>query len=169
MGLQKILMEFTSSELFNFYKEKCTKEMAEERLAFMKKVLPNCQKIGMKYILMPVLIGPSLELVANLKSKENMDQVLDFLRRSLEIAEDCGIKFALETALNAKESFELLEQLNSSSFVLCYDTGNSAFFSHDIFCLEVFYFIFPLQHSTQITIRNNSFDQIIFINHNSHA
>ncbi|PPR43974.1 MAG: hypothetical protein CFH21_00574, partial [Alphaproteobacteria bacterium MarineAlpha5_Bin11] len=43
----------------------------KERLSVMKKLIPNCNRVGMKYILMPVFIGPNLELVKRLKSKEN--------------------------------------------------------------------------------------------------
>jgi L-ribulose-5-phosphate 3-epimerase len=110
-----------------------SEEMDRERIEFMKTVLPNCKKIGMEYILMPIIIGPSLELVQRLKSEENMPHVLDFLRQTLEIAKDYEIKFALETSLNAEEIFDLMDELKSSSVVVCYDTGNSAFFGHDLY------------------------------------
>ena len=107
-------------------------EICEERLNFMEKIIPNCKKLDMKYILMPIVIHPDIEIITKLKSKENRPFLLDFLRQSLEIAEDFGLKLALETALNAQEIIDLIEDLNSSSIVVCYDTGNSAYFGHDI-------------------------------------
>ena len=109
-----------------------SEEMARERIEFMKKVLPNCKKIGMEYILMPIIIGPSLELAAKLRSKENRPHVVNFLKESLKIAEDYDMKFALETSLTAQEIFDLMETLKSPSIVVCYDTGNSAYFGHNI-------------------------------------
>ena len=109
-----------------------TKEISEERNTIMKTVIPNCKKLGMDYILMPVMIGPSIELSAELRSKKNRPSILKFLNKSLEIARDYEMKFALETSLNAQETIELLETLDSDLIVVCYDTGNAAFFRHDI-------------------------------------
>jgi len=106
--------------------------ICEERLQFMRRIIPNCKKLGMKYILMPIVINPDLELTASLKSKENRPFLIDFLKRCLEIADNYNLKIALETALNATEIIDLIDELNSSSVVVCYDTGNSAYFGNDI-------------------------------------
>lgn len=107
-------------------------EISRERIDTMKKIIPNCSKIGMDYILMPIMINPSKDVTAMLKSDKNWPYVVDFLRSCLEIAEDYGIRFALETALDADEIFDLMDDLKSSSTGVCYDTGNSAYFGHDI-------------------------------------
>ena len=67
-----------------------------------------------------------------LKSEENRTHVINFLKESLKIMEDFEMKFAFETALDAQETFDLMDTLNSSAVAVCYDTGNSAFFGHDI-------------------------------------
>ena len=109
-----------------------TKEITEERNKIMENVIPNCKELDMDYILMPVMIGPGIELSAELRSKNNRPNVLKFLKKTIEIARDYEIKLALETSLNAKETLNLMETLNSDYVVVCYDTGNSAFFGHDI-------------------------------------
>ena len=43
----------------------------KERFDFMKKIIPNCKKLGMNYILMPIVINPDLDILSNLKSKDN--------------------------------------------------------------------------------------------------
>ena len=53
----------------------------------MENVIPNCKELDMDYILMPVMIGPGIELSAELRSKNNRPNVLKFLKKQLKLQE----------------------------------------------------------------------------------
>jgi len=107
-------------------------KIKKERLNFIRQIIPNCKYVGMEYILMPIVIGPSKVLTNHLKSKENRPHLIEFLKETCNICNDNGMFIAFETALNAKEIFDLMEDIGDDSIRVCYDTGNSAFFNHDI-------------------------------------
>tara|TARA_B100000029_G_C17490317_1_gene928885 strand:- start:161 stop:1051 length:891 start_codon:yes stop_codon:yes gene_type:complete len=106
--------------------------ICSERLEFMKNIIPNCYQLGMKYIIMPIIINPDLGVTEKLKSKTNMIYLKEFLKHCLDITIKYDVGLALETALNGEEILELIDELDSTSIYVCYDTGNSSYFGHNI-------------------------------------
>ena len=72
----------------------------------------------MQYILKPIVINPDLKVTAQLKSKNNRPFLIKFLKQCLEIVDIYGLKLALETALDADEIIDLIDELNTTSVVL---------------------------------------------------
>ena len=46
----------------------------------MEKIIPNCKKLDMQYILMPIVINPDLKITAQHKSKNNKKAAIGVLK-----------------------------------------------------------------------------------------
>ena len=85
-----------------------------------RNLLRNCSQLGILDIVIPCVDQSSL------RNSSDIDVFICQIRKVLPIAEKLGVNLALETDLDPNAFKNLLDQLNSSSITVNYDTGNSA-------------------------------------------
>lgn len=99
------------------------REFARSLLA---KAIPATADIGAKVLLLP-FFGPAAKII----SKEEICNIIEELKNWRSIAENHGITLGLETTLNAKETSEIVESVNSNYVKVYYDVGNAVGFGYD--------------------------------------
>lgn len=96
-----------------------------ESLSVLKKLLTNCEQIGIKDIVLPCVDQSSLQDPAA------KDRLVSTLTQVLELAEKTNINLSLETDLAPLPFKELIDRFDSKKITVNYDTGNSASLGYD--------------------------------------
>ncbi len=103
-----------------------TKDERQESIRVLNQLIQNTARVGIRTILVPVLE------VSEIRTPEEKEQLLDALQEPLTMAAQEGISLGLETELSASEYLSLVEDGESASLGIYYDTGNHAALGHDI-------------------------------------
>lgn len=97
----------------------------EKNLNVLKKLIKNCNKIGISIIEIPLVDSSSLSNI------ENERELIKNLNKILPIANDNNIHLVLETDMRPQHFREFLDMFDSEVFAN-YDTGNSASLQYDV-------------------------------------
>jgi L-ribulose-5-phosphate 3-epimerase len=84
------------------------------------KMIENCSELRISDIVIPCVDQSSL------RNSSDIDGFTNQILKVIPLAEKFGVNLALETDLDPHAFKNLLEQLNSPSITVNYDTGNSA-------------------------------------------
>ena len=90
-----------------------------------EKLIQNCSELGISDIVIPCVDQSSL------RNSSDIDGFTNQILKVIPLAEKFGVNLALETDLDPYAFKNLLEQLNSPSITVNYDTGNSASLGFD--------------------------------------
>lgn len=90
-----------------------------KRVKLLKTIIINTQKIGIKFIILPILENSSLK-------KPNEEKL--FIREIKNLAKYLNHKsyFLIESDYNPKKLLNLIKKMDTSKVKINYDTGNSA-------------------------------------------
>ena len=95
-------------------------EECDLAILIAKKLIQNCGDLGISDIVIPCVDQSSLQ------SSSDIYVFVNQIQKIIPLAEKFGVNLALETDLDPNAFKNLLEQLNSPSITVNYDTGNSA-------------------------------------------
>ncbi len=95
------------------------------RYNLLKKIIINAQKIGIKYLVLPVLEK------ANINNTEQEDKFLFYVKKILKYIKNENY-LLLETDYEANNLLKLIKKINSKKIGINYDLGNRGFFGSDI-------------------------------------
>lgn len=96
-------------------------EQIEHSRQVLNDLIVNCAKISIKDIVIPCVDRSSL-----LNNTNKIDELIDNLLHSVEMAEKHRVNISLETDLNPELFGELIHKFNSPVITVNYDIGNSA-------------------------------------------
>ena len=99
------------------------RETADE---IIRKTIEACAHIGASVILVP-FFG-----TASLKSEDQIQRLIDEMRRLSSIAEDKKVCLGLETSLRAPDMLRIVEAVGSDYVQVYFDTGNTAGIGYDM-------------------------------------
>jgi hexulose-6-phosphate isomerase len=91
-----------------------------------KRVLNSCNKIGVKYVVVPLVDNGKLE---NLKTEKKLIKILNSLQDYLKKKK---IQILFESDLNPKKFKKFISNFDQNLFGINYDLGNSASLGYDI-------------------------------------
>ncbi len=97
----------------------------ETRLDMLKELIARAEQLGVKYLGMPFVDASAI------KTEEEQEEVMRYLRGCLPLAERSGVQLALETSLDPPTFTELLARLDHPNVKVNYDIGNSASLGYD--------------------------------------
>jgi L-ribulose-5-phosphate 3-epimerase len=113
----------------DFFMECPLHSIIEEERSFSKNILieliQNCNELEIKDIVIPCVDQSSLA------SLQCIERFKEQLHEVTPVAQNLGIRLSLETDLPPLPFKELLNELNSKSVTVNYDTGNSASLGYD--------------------------------------
>ena len=112
---------FLFQKIFNEEYEEIKKNMD-----FLKKLIIQSKKLGIKIIEIPFVDNSSL------KTDNDKNELIKNLESITPLIEENGIKIALETDLQSKQLKNLMKQINNSNILLNYDVGNSTSLRYNI-------------------------------------
>ncbi|MCA9370452.1 MAG: sugar phosphate isomerase/epimerase [Candidatus Peregrinibacteria bacterium] len=104
---------------------RCTETQRTERIALLRFLLGQTQKIGARHIGIPLLDNSAIQTDAEMK------QVVDALTQVLPDLERLSLELHLETSLDPDTFRQLLTLLDHPRIRVTYDTGNSAALGYD--------------------------------------
>jgi L-ribulose-5-phosphate 3-epimerase len=90
-----------------------------------KKLIQNCSELGISDIVIPCVDQSSLQ------SQSDIQDFINQIQKLIPFAEKFDVHLALETDLEPNAFKNLLEQFNSPSITVNYDSGNSASLGFD--------------------------------------
>ena len=96
------------------------KDQCDFAILVAEKLIQNCSELGISDIVIPCVDQSSLQ------SQKEVQVFIEHIQRVVPLAEKFDIHLALETDLAPNTFKSLLDQLNSPSITVNYDTGNSA-------------------------------------------
>jgi len=97
----------------------------EKRVAHLQFLLQQAKKVGAKHVLLP-FFGD-----AELKTDEDMKEVIHITNAVLPILEELDLEIHLETTLEPASFKALLDRIPHPRIKVTYDTGNSAGLGYD--------------------------------------
>ena len=115
--------------LLNYLENSPASDEAEHRDAadeIIRKTIEACAHIGASVILVP-FFGSAL-----LKTEDQIQRLINEMKRLAPIAEDKGVCLALETSLSAPDMVRIVESVGSDYVQVYFDTGNTAGAGYDI-------------------------------------
>ncbi len=115
--------------LLNYKENSPASDTAEHRETaneIIRKTIEACAHIGASVILVP-FFG-----TASLKSEDQIQRLMDEMKRLSSIAEDNKVCLGLETSLNATDMLRIIEAVGSDYVQVYFDTGNTAGIGYDI-------------------------------------
>jgi len=83
-------------------------------------------ELGARYIDLPFVDA------SKINSRDDFEQVVEFVSPALEFAQKSGVKICLETDLDPKMIVDLLKLFSSDSLGVNYDSGNSASLGYNV-------------------------------------
>ena len=108
-----------------FFKEKKKSNFLEE-IQKLNTILDNSKKIGIKYVIIPLVDNSSIKKFKNLnlffKTMKSQEKTL---RKNKQM-------ILFESDFEPKKLFKFIKKFNSKYFGINYDTGNSASLGHDL-------------------------------------
>jgi L-ribulose-5-phosphate 3-epimerase len=104
-----------------------SKREREENIKALEGLTIRCQKISVKYVVIPLVDQSEVKL------PQELEQVRDSLVKAIERTKGCSIIYALEMSLPAEEIAIFVEEINSDRIKVNYDTGNSTFLGYDLY------------------------------------
>lgn len=93
--------------------------MRDLAISVARNLLQNCSELGVSDVVIPCVDQSSL------RCPNDIDIFINQIQEIIPLAEKLDINLALETDLGPSSFKNLLDQLNSSSITVNYDTGNS--------------------------------------------
>ena len=105
-----------------FWKTKNNKKLIVD----LKKVIESCKKLGVKYIVVPIVDNGSIK---------NQNQLNNLLKHCNEIVKDLynsKIKILFESDYSPKKLKKFIKKFNKNYFGINYDVGNSAALEYSI-------------------------------------
>ena len=111
---------FMEKKIFNE-----AKDAIEKNLEVLRKLIKNCNKIGIFILEIPLVDSSSLS------TPESEIEITKNLNRILPLAQDNGVDIVLETDMKPQHFRDFLEKFDSTVFAN-YDTGNSASLGYDV-------------------------------------
>lgn len=96
-------------------------------LDILKKVIINSQKIGIKYIILPLVDNASIKNISQEKALIKLLNNKIFLKNLKS-----GSKILFEMDFSPDKIIKFIKNFNQSKFGINYDTGNSAFMGYKI-------------------------------------
>jgi L-ribulose-5-phosphate 3-epimerase len=115
--------------LLNYREHSPASDASEHRKTadeIIRKTIKACAHIGASVILVP-FFG-----TASLRSEEQIQRLIDEVRRLLPIAEENRVCLGLETSLRAPDMLRIIEDIGSDYVQVYFDTGNTAGIGYDI-------------------------------------
>jgi sugar phosphate isomerase/epimerase len=115
--------------LLNYKENSPASDYAEHRKTageIIRNTIEACAHIGAAVILLP-FFG-----TAALRSEEQIQRLIDEMKKLAPIAEDKSVCLALETNLNAADMVRIVEAIGSDYAQVYFDTGNTAGIGYDI-------------------------------------
>jgi hexulose-6-phosphate isomerase len=100
-----------------FYRIKRNKE---ENYIRLKNFIIDASKIGIKYIILPLVDNASIRNIIEEK------QLIKLLNNLQALLEACNIVILFESDYHPKKLFKFIKKFDQASFGINYDTGNSA-------------------------------------------
>ncbi|PEK39637.1 hypothetical protein CN568_24140 [Bacillus pseudomycoides] len=97
----------------------------EEGFHKLIELIPSFAAIGVRRLIIPFFESSELNNVSIQRYKEP-------LLNCANIAREFGVEICIESSLKADELISFLDDLKNSNVKVCYDTGNSTFFGHDV-------------------------------------
>lgn len=91
----------------------------------LKHLIKQCEKIGMELIELPFVDN------SEIKTQEEMQEIVRCIKQCLPLAEECNIQIGLETTLPPKTFLSFIRQFNHPLIKANYDVGNSASLGYD--------------------------------------
>lgn len=107
-----------------FFNEKTTQ--VEKNLSVLRKLIQNCNKIGISIVEIPFVDSSSISAL------KNEHDVVENLNKISSFAKDYGISIALETDMTPAHFRKFLDNFDPLVFFANYDTGNSAALGYDV-------------------------------------
>lgn len=115
--------------LLNYREHSPASDMSEHRETaheIIRKTIEACVYIGASVILVP-FFG-----TASPRSEDQIQRLMDEMKRLSSIAEDKGVCLGLETSLNATDVLRIIEGVGSDYVQVYFDTGNTAGIGYDM-------------------------------------
>src|SRR5262245_2751248 len=97
-----------------------------ETIEVLEQLIRHAAAIGVRTLLLPVLEATEI------KSRRDKRELLECLRRPLELARAHRLRIGLETELGAEEYRALIEDAAHPSLVVYYDVGNATAKGFDV-------------------------------------
>ena len=125
--VKKFKIKIRSTDVQFFVKKPFYKVSGKEyykRLDLLRKIIINSQKIGIKFIILPILEEASI--------KNNKEEKI-FINEILKLTHYLKGKslILLESDYNPKKFLNLMKKINNKKIGINYDTGNSAALGYD--------------------------------------
>ena len=111
---------FMQSRLFG---EK--KEIIKLNISILKKLINNCNIVGINIIVIPLLDNSSL------KNKKQIDEFKKNLLKILNYSKKKKVRISLETDLQPRKFLKLIESFSPAKVYANFDMGNSAALNYD--------------------------------------
>lgn len=92
----------------------------------LRKLIDNCQRIGVKTIVMPVLER------SEIKDEQEKEELCKTLQPFLNRLMDADIAIAFESSMPAAELADFVDSFRHSKIGVNYDIGNAVFYGFDI-------------------------------------
>lgn len=92
----------------------------KKRMKVLKHLIKQCGKIGIELIELPFVDN------SEIKTREEMQEIIKCIKQCLPLAEKCDIQIGLETTLPPKTFLSFLGQFSHPLIKANYDVGNSA-------------------------------------------
>lgn len=99
----------------------------EDRFATLEWLMHRCRLLSINWIVLPFVDASRID------TKADMDNVVEILRRALQIADQTGIEIHLETSLTPVLFGELLANLEHPKLKVNYDSGNSSSLGYNVY------------------------------------
>lgn len=97
----------------------------EQAVQILQTLIRNCSRLDIQDIVVPCVDS------SRLRNSEETRDFMDHLTACLSVAEDCGIRLALETDLGPESFAALMTEIGHPQLTINYDTGNSASLGYD--------------------------------------
>jgi L-ribulose-5-phosphate 3-epimerase len=112
---------FMEKLLFNVNESNLSKNIQT-----LQKLILNCHKLEIKILELPFVD------LSSLKTRDEENQLVANLDKSISLAEKNDITITFETDLKPKRFVEFLKKFEHKNIAANYDTGNSAFLGYDV-------------------------------------
>jgi hexulose-6-phosphate isomerase len=102
-----------------------SKHERKKDVGVLKHLIKQCGKIGIELIELPFVDN------SEIKTREEMREIVECVKPCLPLAEKCNIQIGLETTLPPKTFLSFIRQFSHPLIKANYDVGNSASLGYD--------------------------------------
>jgi len=111
------------------------KKLETDMVNKIKHLIKNCNLVGIKYIVLPLVDNSSI------KNKYQMKKLIIFLKKIESTLKKHKVQILFESDFEPRELLNFIKNINKKYFGINYDTGNSAALKYD-FHKEMSYYKF---------------------------